>query len=91
MLITYHDMRIIQATTGEIIRTLTAVPNGHYHGTARPTGGPKDPEKSNGPDPERGSGPSSMSRDITLWSWGESNPRPSAGVRTCYDHSRYCH
>ena len=22
------------------------------------------------------------------WSWGESNPRPSAGHRTCYDHSR---
>ena len=25
------------------------------------------------------------------WSWGESNPRPSAGERTCYDHSRCCH
>ena len=24
-----------------------------------------------------------------LWSWGESNPRPSAGERTCYDHSRH--
>ena len=23
------------------------------------------------------------------WSWGESNPRPSAGGRTCYDHSRH--
>ncbi len=26
-----------------------------------------------------------------VWSWGESNPRPSAGERTCYDHSRHCH
>ena len=24
------------------------------------------------------------------WSWGESNPRPSAGGRTCYNHSRHC-
>ena len=23
-----------------------------------------------------------------LWSWGESNPRPSKGDRVCYDHSR---
>ena len=23
-----------------------------------------------------------------LWSWGESNPRPSKGDRACYDHSR---
>jgi len=23
-----------------------------------------------------------------VWSWGESNPRPSAGGRTRYDHSR---
>ena len=28
---------------------------------------------------------------VRLWSWGESNPRPSAGVRTRYDHSRHCH
>ena len=25
-----------------------------------------------------------------LWSWGESNPRPSKGDRACYDHSRDC-
>ena len=24
----------------------------------------------------------------SLWSWGESNPRPSGGHRPCYDHSR---
>ncbi len=29
-----------------------------------------------------------MSRDITGWSWGESNPRPSGDARPCYDHSR---
>ena len=23
-----------------------------------------------------------------MWSWGESNPRPSGGDRPCYDHSR---
>ena len=28
-----------------------------------------------------------MSRDITKWSWGESNPRPLGGYRTRYDHS----
>ena len=26
--------------------------------------------------------------DRHSWSWGESNPRPSARGRTCYDHSR---
>jgi hypothetical protein len=29
-----------------------------------------------------------MSRDITKWSWGESNPRPPRGHRPRYDHSR---
>lgn len=24
------------------------------------------------------------------WSWGESNPRPSGGHASCYDHSRVC-
>jgi hypothetical protein len=27
---------------------------------------------------------------VELWSWGESNPRPLGGYRTCYDHSRLC-
>jgi len=26
---------------------------------------------------------------ISRWSWGESNPRPSVGARTRYDHSRF--
>ncbi len=29
-----------------------------------------------------------MSRDITQWSWGESNPRPPSGCRPRYDRSR---
>jgi hypothetical protein len=27
--------------------------------------------------------------NLARWSWGESNPRPSAGERTRYDHSRH--
>jgi hypothetical protein len=40
------DIRIIHATTGEIIRTLTINPERRYHGTGRPPGGPKGPRKS---------------------------------------------
>jgi len=29
-------------------------------------------------------------QSFVLWSWGESNPRPSKGDRACYDHSRDC-
>ena len=29
--------------------------------------------------------------DTPWWSWGESNPRPLGGHRTCYDHSRLRH
>lgn len=45
------DIRIIHATTGEIIRTLTINPNHRYHGTGRPPGGPKGPRKSKHPGP----------------------------------------
>jgi transposase InsO family protein len=45
MLIDHLDIRVIHATTGEIIRTLTIVPQRRYHGTGRPTGGPKGPRK----------------------------------------------
>jgi hypothetical protein len=45
MLINHLDIRVIHATTGEIIRTLTIVPQRRYHGTGRPTGGPKGPRK----------------------------------------------
>jgi transposase InsO family protein len=43
MLIDDLDVRIIHATTGEIIRTLTIDPNRRYHGTGAPPGGPKRP------------------------------------------------
>lgn len=43
MLITDLDVRVIHATTGEIIRTLTIDPNRRYHGTGRPRGGPRRP------------------------------------------------
>lgn len=47
MLIHGYDIRIIHATTGEIIRTLTINPERRYHGTGRPPGGPKGPRKIN--------------------------------------------
>ena len=40
MLIHGYDVRVIHATTGEIIRTLTINPERRYHGTGRPPGGP---------------------------------------------------
>jgi hypothetical protein len=43
MLIDDLDVRIIDAITGEITRTLTIDPNGHYHGTGAPVGGPRRP------------------------------------------------
>ena len=45
LLINGYDIRIVHATTGEIIRTLTINPNRRYHGTGNPTGGPKGPRK----------------------------------------------
>ena len=45
LLINGYDIRIVHATTGEIIRTLTINPNRLYHGTGNPTGGPKGPRK----------------------------------------------
>jgi len=49
MLIDDLGVRIIHATTGEIIRTLTIDPNRRYHGTGRPPGGPKGPRKTRNP------------------------------------------
>jgi transposase InsO family protein len=43
MLIVDLDVRVIHATTGEIIRTLTINPNRRYHGTGAPIGGPRRP------------------------------------------------
>jgi transposase InsO family protein len=45
LLIWGYDVRVIHATTGEIIRTLTINPNKQYHGTGRPPGGPTGPRK----------------------------------------------
>jgi hypothetical protein len=47
MLIDDLDVRVIHAATGEIIRTLTIDPNRTYHGTGKPTGGPKGRRKTN--------------------------------------------
>ncbi len=54
MLIDDLDVRVIHATTGEILRQLTIDPNRRYHGTGQPHGGPTttDPEKRNQPNPE---------------------------------------
>jgi transposase InsO family protein len=43
LLIADLDVRVIHATTGEIIRTLTIDPERRYHGTGKPPGGPKRP------------------------------------------------
>ena len=45
LLINGYDIRVIHATTGEIIRTLTINPERRFHGTGKPTGGPKGPRK----------------------------------------------
>ncbi len=45
MLINGYDIRVIHATTGEIIRTLTINPERRFHGTGKPTGRPKGPRK----------------------------------------------
>jgi hypothetical protein len=43
LLIDGYDVRIIHATTGEIIRQLTLNPEHRYHGTGKPIGGPRRP------------------------------------------------
>lgn len=47
LLINGNTIRVIHATTGEIIRELTINPEHRYHGTGRPPGGPKGPRKTN--------------------------------------------
>ena len=51
LLIDDLDIRIIHATTGQLIRTLTINPNRRYHGTGRPPGGPTGPRKTKNPNP----------------------------------------
>ncbi len=43
MLIHGYNVRVIHATTGEIIRKLTIDPDKRYHGTGKAIGGPKRP------------------------------------------------
>lgn len=52
MLIVGYDIRVIHATTGEIIRTLTINPDRRYHGTGKPPGGPKGPRKAKRSEPQ---------------------------------------
>lgn len=54
LLIDGYNVRIIHATTGEIIRTLTIDPERRYHGTGTPVGGPRrpyGPRKNKKPEP----------------------------------------
>ena len=44
MLIADLDVRVIHATTGEILRHLTIDPTRRYHGTGRPTTDPTTPK-----------------------------------------------
>jgi transposase InsO family protein len=52
LLIADLDVRVIHATTGEIIRTLTIDPQRRYHGTGKPPGGPKQPRKPKRTEPQ---------------------------------------
>ena len=71
MLIDDLDVRVIHATTGEIIRTLTIDPNRRYHGTGAPPG----PRKTrNRRTLNEGSAVSDV-RDITWRNGRDSNPR----------------
>ncbi|HSL58982.1 MAG TPA: IS481 family transposase [Acidimicrobiales bacterium] len=51
LLIDDLDVRVIHATTGELLRALTIDPNRRYHGTGRPPGGPTGPRKPRQPGP----------------------------------------
>ena len=54
LLIDGYNVRVIHATTGEIIRTLTINPERRYHGTGKPVGGPRrpyGPRKNKKPEP----------------------------------------
>ena len=91
MLINDLDVRVIDATTGADHPPTHDRPDPPLprHRTTPPAhDDPTDPENRNQPNPECRFGGFRMSRDITRWSWGESNPRPSAGGRTRYDRSR---
>lgn len=52
LLIADLDVRVIHASTGEIIRTLTIDPQRRYHGTGKPPGGPKGPRETKRTEPQ---------------------------------------
>ena len=55
LLIDHLDVRVIHATTDELIRSLTINPEHRYHGTGIPIGGPRrpyGPRKTNRPKPQ---------------------------------------
>jgi transposase InsO family protein len=59
LLVADLDVRVVHATTGELIRHLTLDPTRNYQPTGRPPGPP--PRKPQQPDPSRGFGLSGMS------------------------------
>ncbi len=76
------DIRIIHATTGEIIRQLTLDTTRTYQPTGAKRGGPSrpyGPRKSKKPEPQEcGSGPCRCLATSHWWRRWESNPRPPA-------------
>ena len=88
LLINGYNPRVVNATTGEIIRTLTIDPPSATTAPDDHQADPKDPEKSNDPDPDGGPDRPRCLATSHSWSWGESNPRPSGAERPRYDHSR---
>jgi hypothetical protein len=52
LLIADPDIRVIHASTGEIIPALTINPQRRYHGTGKAPGGPKGPRKPNRSEPK---------------------------------------
>ena len=90
MLINDLDVRVIHATTGEIIRQLTIDPNRRYHGTGARIGGPRrpyGPRKTKPPNPDWGFGLSGMSRDITESGRGIRTRDPHLGKVMLYQLS----
>ncbi len=80
MLINDLDVRVIHATTGEIIRQLTIDTTRRYHGTGAPIGGPQrpyGPRKRQLPNPECRFGSFRCLATSHQRARRESNPQPS--------------
>jgi len=87
MLIADLDVRVIHATTGEIIRHLTIVPDRRYHGTGRPIGAhndPTDPENHERPNPECRFGRPGCLATSHSGNHTESNPRFSSSFASTH-------